>query len=145
VNAISALAVWRDEADALATQVYVRLHPNENVNSRQIREFLHPVRDQVEGEVSVVWDNASHHTANRVRGFFEAYGRFEEVRLPAYCPELNPDEGVWDWSKTKDVANACPRGFEALVSRVRSSLTRLQHRASARRWCVHHSELDLLN
>lgn len=145
VSAISALAVWQDEDDELATQVYFRLHPNENVNSRHIRDFLHQVRAQLDGDITVVWDNASHHRAQRVGRFFETYDRFVQVRLPAYCPELNPDEGVWNWSKTKDMANACPRGFDALVSRVRSSLTRLQHRASARRWCVHQSELDLLN
>lgn len=143
VSAISALAVRLGPAGELKTQVYFRLHANENVNSRHVRDFLHQVRFQVEGEVVVVWDRASHHRAGRVQAFFEAYDRFEEVRLPAYCPELNPDEQVWNWSKTKDLANVCPADFEELVSRVRSSLTRLQYRPSVRRWCLHASEFPV--
>lgn len=139
VSAISALAVRLEPDGELGTDVYFRLHPQENVNSEHIRDFLHQVRYQVEGEVVVVWDRAAHHRANRVQRFFEAYDRFSSVLLPAYCPELNPDEQVWNWSKTKDLANACPESFEALVSSVRGSLRRLQHRPGVRRWCVHAS------
>lgn len=145
VSAISALAVRLDEGAerGLATQVYFCLHPKENVNSRHIRDVLHQVRSQVEGEVCVVWDRASHHRAKRVQRFVETDERFESVLLPAYCPGLNPDEQVWNWSKTKDLANTCPEGFDALVSRVRSSLTRIQYRPSVRRWWLYESEFPL--
>lgn len=143
VSAISALAVWLAPDGSLGTQVFFRLYPKENVNSRHIRDFLHQVRYQVEGKVVVVWDRASHHRAKRVQRFFESYQRFSRVFLPAYCPELNPDEGVWNWSKTKDLANACPADVDALVSGVRGSLRRLQHRPSAQRWCVHASEFPV--
>lgn len=143
MSAISALAVWIEPDGSLGTDVFFRLYPNENVNSRHIRDFLHQVRYQLEGPVHVVWDRASHHRAKRVQRFFSSYDRFSQVLLPAYCPELNPDEGVWNWSKTKDMANACPDDFDALVSRVRGSLRRLQHRPSAQRWCVHNSEFPV--
>lgn len=143
VSAISALAVWLEPDGSLGTDVYFRLHPKQNVNSRHIRDFLHQVRYQVKGEVVVVWDRASHHRAKRVKRFFETYERFRQVLLPAYCPELNPDEGVWNWSKTKDMAHACPKDLDALVSRVRGSLRRIQHRANVRRWCVHASEFPI--
>jgi transposase len=143
VSAISALALWLAPDGSLGTDVYFRLYPKENVNSRHIRDFLHQVRYQVEGEVSVVWDRASHHRAQRVQRFFKSYERFSRVLLPAYCPELNPDEGVWNWSKTKDLANACPKDLDGLVSGVRGSLRRLQHRPRAQRWCVHDSEFPI--
>jgi hypothetical protein len=28
-------------------------------------------------------------------------------RLPAYAPELNPDEGVWDFLKYTELPNVC--------------------------------------
>lgn len=143
VPAISALAVWLEPDGGLGTDVYFRLHPGENVNSRHIRDFLHQVRYQLEGEVTVVWDRASHHWAKRVEAFFETHERFSSVALPAYCPELNPDEGVWNWSKTKDMANACPRDFDELVSRVRGSLMRVQRRPWVQRWCVYQSEFPV--
>jgi len=45
----------------------------------------------------VIWDGGSIHRSNEVEDFL-ADGRSEEIhleRFPAYAPELNPDEGVW--------------------------------------------------
>jgi hypothetical protein len=79
VSAISALALWLAPDGSLRTDASFRLHPKENVNSRHLRDFLHQVRYQVESEVSVVWDRASHHRAQRVKRFFESYERFSQV------------------------------------------------------------------
>ena len=50
-----------------------------------------------EGPTVVVLDNAAFHTAGAVRereAEWEASG-LRLYRLPAYCPHLNPIEGVW--------------------------------------------------
>ncbi|WP_394358952.1 transposase [Halapricum desulfuricans] len=54
-------------------------------------------------------DRASVHTANRIERFFERSDRMNEIRLPTACPELNPCEGVWDWSKLNDMGNVTPK------------------------------------
>jgi hypothetical protein len=114
------------------------------VTSNLIRDFLHQVRLQLDGQMTVLWDRASVHTANRIERFFERYDRMDEIRLPTACPELNPCEGIWDWSKTTDMGNVTPRSFDELISRTRSSLTKVQHRGYVRRWSYHESELELL-
>jgi transposase len=38
----------------------------------------------------------------------------DEIHIPIACPELNPCEGVWDWSKLNDMWNVTPQGFEEL-------------------------------
>lgn len=145
VSAIGAVTLWLDEDESLQTKVFFRLHPDTNINSHHIRYFLHQVRLQLDRQMTVLWDRASVHTANRIERFFENYDRFEEIRIPTCCPELNPCEGVWDWSKTNDMENVTPQTFDDLISRTRSSLTKVQRRGHVRRWSYHQSEIDLLN
>jgi transposase len=145
ISAISAVALWLDDEKSLQTKVFFRLHPTQNINSHLIRDFLHQVRLQLDGQMTVLWDRSSSHTANRIERFFESYDRFDEIRIPTCCPELNPCEGVWDWSKTADMGNVTPQTFDDLISRTRSSLTKLQHRDHVHRWCYHQSEIELLS
>ncbi len=144
VSAIGAVALWLGKDETLQTKVFFRLHPDENVTSNLIRDFLHQVRLQVDGQMTVLWDRASVHTANRIERFFERYNRMDEIRIPTACPELNPCEGVWDWSKLNDMGNVTPQSFKELISRTRSSLTKLQHRDHIHRWCFHQAELNLI-
>lgn len=145
VSAIGALALWLNDDDALQTRVFFRLHPDTNINSHLIRDFLHQVRLQLAGQITVLWDRGSVHIANRIGRFFETYDRFDDILIPTCCPELNPCEGVWDWSKYIDMDNVAPLTFNDLISRIRSSLTKMKHRGHVRRWAYHQSEIDLLN
>jgi hypothetical protein len=58
--------------------------------------------------------------------------------------ELNPCEGVWDWSKLNDMGNVTPQSFEELITRTRSSLTKLRHRDHIHRWCSHQAEIEII-
>ena len=95
--------------------------------------------------MTVLWDRASVHAADRIERFFERYDRLDEIRIPTACPELNPCEGVWDWSKLTDMGNVTPQTFDDLISRTRSSLTKLQYRDHVHRWCHHQAEINLLS
>jgi transposase len=145
ISAIGAVALWLDDEESLQTKMFFRLYPDENITSHLIRDFLHQVRLQLDGQMTVLWDRASVHTANRIERFFETYDRLDEIRIPTCCPELNPCEGVWDWSKITDMGNVTPQTFDDLISRTRSSLTKLQHRDHVHRWCHHQAEIDLLS
>lgn len=49
----------------------------------------------------MVWDGCPIHRSKEVKDFLleEAKGRIWLERLPAYCPDLNPDERVWNYLK----------------------------------------------
>lgn len=145
VSAIGALAMWLDGEQSLQTKVFFRGHPNETITSNLICDFLHQVRLQLAGQIMVLWDRGSVHTATRIDRFFETYGRFDETRIPTACPELNPCEGVWDWTKVIDMNNVAPLTFDDLISRTCSALTKLQRRGHVQRWCYHQSEIELLS
>ena len=144
VSAIGAVVLWLGETGVLQTKAFFRLHPDTNVTSNLIRDFLHQARLQVDGQMTVLWNRVSVHTANRIEGFFERYDQMDEIRIPAACPELNPCEGVWDWSKLNDMGNVTPQGFEELIFRTRSSLTKLQHHDYIHRYCYHQAEIELI-
>ena len=67
------------------------------------------------------------HRATAVAEFVASTdGALRLYRLPAYSPQLNPDEWVWGNVKHGGVARAAPRGPEQLKSVVTGRLRRLQ-------------------
>ena len=51
----------------------------------------------------------------------------EIERLPAYAPDLNPTEGVWNNIKSREMANLCPELMQEAVTTFRRGLQRLSH------------------
>jgi transposase len=57
----------------------------------------------------VIWDGSMIHRSNEVKDFLAAGGapQIHLERFPAYAPELNPDEGVWQHLKHVELRNVC--------------------------------------
>ncbi len=68
--------------------------------------FLQHLLRHIPGKLLVIWDGAPIHRAQVVRDFLAAGGaaRIRLEQLPAYAPELNPDE--WRPSKDRDIGAA---------------------------------------
>jgi len=70
------------------------------MNSERFIEFLESLRSDAGHPVFVIADNARYHHSKRVQGFLEENkGSIMMAFLPAYTPELNPDEQVWNYAK----------------------------------------------
>lgn len=139
LSAQSAIAIRKQRGNYTAQLVW-RLLPGQNVTSREVVDFLRQCRARVAGPATVIWDNANTHLAKRVQRCFDNIG-WTRVQLPPYCPELNPDEGVWNWTKQTDLANVCPRNHDDLLTKVQASLRRLARNQAALRWCIWRTEL----
>jgi len=63
--------------------------------------------------------------------------------LPAYAPELNPDEQVWTRTKYMDLANFCPENLTDLAQAVRHSLEQTKTQQSLLRSFFAHARLEL--
>jgi len=85
--------------------------------------FLQHLLRQVPGKLLVFWDGAPIHHCQAVKDFLTAgaAARLQLERLPAYAPELNPDEGVWHYLKHVELRN--------VVCHDRSELRQQLHRA----------------
>ena len=118
-----------------------RLRPGKTVGARQVVDFLCQCRARVGGPAIVIWDNSGTHTSKRTKRFFEETG-WERIQLPAYCPELNADENVWNWTKHTDLANTSPRDHSELLASVQASLRRLARQPKTLRWCIKNTDLN---
>ena len=65
-------------------------------------EFVKKLRKDVGRPIIVIADNASYHNGKAVQEYAqESGGEVVIHNLPAYAPELNPDEQVWNHAKSR--------------------------------------------
>ena len=140
LSAISAVALsWR--GGHLRARLYFHLVSGESIKGPRVVRFLRQLARHVRGDAAVVWDGAPQHKGAAVTRFRAAVPRFRLVRLPGYCPELNPDEGVWDWVKTHGQPNLCVRNDFEMVDRTWGTLKRMQLREDLLVGCLKQTEL----
>ena len=121
--------------------LYYQWH-HRNIRDVQAVEFLQHLLRHLRGPVVLVWDNLRVHKSALVQQFCLRVPRLHLVYLPAYAPELNPDEGVWRQTKRR-LANSCPKDRFNLALDVIRELERLRS-SPAKLWsCIEHSGLRL--
>lgn len=95
----------------------------EKMNTEQMGNFLQAVRERYPGEfIIMIVDGASSHRAKDLR----VPPDMHLERLPAYAPELNPQEHLWDELREKEFPNRVFESMEAVISQLRSGLAKLQ-------------------
>src|SRR3954471_10584247 len=92
-----------------------------------LKRLVHDAEHTGKGPAFCIVDGHPAHRAKAVDRFVEATdGALRLYRLPAYSPQLNPDEWVWKNVKADGVARAAPTGPEQMKTIVTSRLRRLQ-------------------
>jgi transposase len=67
----------------------------DRMNSEKFIDFLKKLRQDADCPVFLIADNARHHHSKQVQEFLKTQsGEIMIAFLPAYSPELNPDEQV---------------------------------------------------
>lgn len=72
----------------------------ERMNSEKFIEFLERLRADVGKPIIAILDNATYHRSKAVKDYAGKSQTILEY-LPAYAPELNPDEQVWNHAKAR--------------------------------------------
>jgi len=121
--------------------LYYHWH-HHNLRELEALAFVRHLLRHVRGPLFVIWDNLGIHRGQRVRRLCRRVPRLHLEFLPAYAPELNPDEGVWRQTK-QHLANGSPDDrFELALSLI-AELETLR-RSPQRLWgCIQHSGLTL--
>lgn len=90
--------------------------------------FLKHLLHQIPGKLLVVWDRLPAHRSRLIKDFLRqgAAVRLHLAQLPSYAPELNPDEGVWNYLKRVELRNLCCRDLHQLHSELRKAVSRLR-------------------
>lgn len=112
-----------------AGKLYMRVFEG-SISGGEVVSFLRHVLREVSGKLTVVWDGLPAHWGSRVRAFLAegAARRLHLEQLPSYAPDLNPDEGVWNWLKYVEMKNLCCKGLDHLKAELRRAKERLRHK-----------------
>lgn len=114
-----------------------------NIVTDDFELFVESLLGRLQRRLILVMDRWSVHrsAAKRLVGRFPC--RVQIEWLPAYAPELNPDEQVWTRTKYVDLANYIPADIDELGRAVRRSIRRTGSQQSLLRSFFKHAKLKL--
>lgn len=113
------------------------------IASPQIITFVRRLLHSIPGRIFLFWDGLNTHRSKKTRAAIQEHApRLRVYRLPAYAPELNPDEGLWAWMKQHALAGQCPPNLKVLEQSIRLALRRLRRRPHIIRSFFHRCPLS---
>lgn len=125
ISAISGLTV--SPQSRRLNLIFDLLPDNANITAKEVVEFLVQLKRQLRNGFTVIWDGSNLHSRSRlVRAFLAEHPEIVAATLPAYAPEINPDELVWGWSKYGRLPNLAAPDTDYLRDHVINELTHLQ-------------------
>jgi hypothetical protein len=136
VSAISGIAVSPKNFHCM---LYCQLY-EDNIQGEEVAMFLRHLLRQVHGHLIVLLDNGKIHRGDPVQELLTRTSRLHLVPFPAYAPELNPDEGVWNHLK-RMLANGRPDTQADLMDVLADEICRLAASQCHLRGCIRQSEL----
>jgi transposase len=104
-------------------------------------DFLEHVQRQIPGKLLVIWDGAPIHRSKAIKQYL-AQGAGKRIHLeplPAYAPDLNPEEGVWRHLKYTELKNVCCEHMRHLKAEFVKARERLRHKKHIIRACFKHA------
>ena len=123
-------------------RLYAR-HFRGSISSQRVILALRHFRRKVGAPLFVVWDRLNAHRARRTAAFLAAHPRdFAVAFLPAYAPDLNPEEPCNACAK-RATENALPDSVADLHRLARREFRRLQHRPELIVGCFRHAGLPV--
>jgi transposase len=98
------------------------------MNSAAVVAFLEHLLREVPGRMVIIWDGAPIHRSRLIKAFLAngAAQRLHLERLPAYAPELNPGEGLWQQLKGVELRNVCCGDLPQLRGDLRDAVKRVR-------------------
>jgi transposase len=107
-------------------------------HGEEVVRFLRHLLHHLPGKVLVIWDGSPIHHGQAVKQFLAggAAARLRLERLPGYAPDLNADEGVWNYLKRVELRNVCCRDLAHLKQELRLAFARLRHKRSVIQGCI---------
>jgi transposase len=100
------------------------------LNSEDVIAFLEHLLREVPGRLVIIWDGSPIHRSHTIKEFLShgAAPRIHLERLPAYAPELNADEGLWQQLKGVEMRNLCCWHLPHLRRELRGAVKRVRRK-----------------
>ena len=130
-------------AVSMDAELYFRVH-TDNITGTEIIGFLKYLLKEIDDSIVLLWDNSGPHRRKDVKQFlYDERKRLYTRRFPAYAPELNPDEQIWNVLKYQELSNWCPDKIAEMKARVNGAMGRLKRSPERIRNAMMHSALPL--
>jgi transposase len=101
-----------------------------SMDSADVVAFLEHLLREVPGRMIIIWDGAPIHRSHSIKMFLTngAAQRMHLECLPAYAPELNPGEGLWEQLKGVELRNVCCFNRPHLRHELRDAVKRVRRK-----------------
>jgi transposase len=136
ISAISGISV---SPRRFHCSLYCQLY-EDNIQGEEVASFLRHLLRQIRGHLIVLLDNGAIHRGDPVQEILARTRRLHLVPFPAYAPQLNPDEGVWNHLK-RLLSNGRPETQAELMDVLANEICRLAESPDLLRGCIQQSEL----
>jgi len=99
--------------------------------------FLQVLLRKISGKILIIWDGSPIHRNHKIKAFLKAGAakRLHLEQMPGYAPDLNPDEGIWQYFKRVELGNVGCTDLDHLYQEVIRAKERLRHKRDIIRSC----------
>lgn len=115
-----------------------------SIDAEGVVVALRYIRRYLKGPVILIWDRLSAHRSGAVRNYLVEDGQMEVELLPAYSPELNPEEYCHGYAKER-MRNSTPRTVEELLSCIEREFVRIRRRPKLMRSFFALAKIPIIN
>jgi transposase len=105
-----------------------------------IRAFLKGLSGHLKGQVVLLWDRGTIHRRTEVKEWLFKHPKIHTEFFPAYAPELNPAEYVWNQADHA-LSNSVPQDLRELKEILKGSLARIRGSQKLLWSCIYASDL----
>ena len=117
-------------------RLFMQVRPD-SYDAEAVVGFLRVLLRKISGKIVLIWDGSPIHRAHEIKDFLKrgAAKRLHLEQLPGYAPDLNPDEGIWNYLKRVELGNVCCANLEQLHQALIRAKERLRHKKEIIKSC----------
>lgn len=98
---------------------------DERFNSMVFIQFLKLLLARIGGDITMVIDNHPSHHSKIVNRFIKQQPRLSILFLPAYSPDLNPQENIWNYLREKFLNNKVFQTTKEMAKAIKEFMRKL--------------------
>ncbi len=128
--------LWAISGITLDGRLFMQVRPT-SYDAEAVLGFLRVLLRKISGKLVLIWDGSPIHRANALKDFLKggAAKRLHLEQLPGYAPDLNPDEGIWNYLKRVELGNVCCCDLDQLRRKLIQAKERLRHKKEIIKSC----------
>jgi len=120
---------------------FFRLLENQNFNTDACIAFLEQLKQNIKGNITLVWDRLLAHKSKKMLSYLDRQTRLKVHYLPAYAPELNPVEYMWSYLKRNPMANQSHFDSSSLKVKAKAAMCEIRTDSDLLKSFIKHSPL----